>query len=203
VKSYFFIIYAIYYKMSSVEIRIKGMNVKGLKTKRGKARRKINRKKQQLAEKKKMNEYSYSVNRPYNYTSPIIPTYITRPEPPPQIQQQQQQIDYKPLFDKLALSMRLASDRENKVEEQNIRPPEPILSTPRVVLDNEDEIKEAEARAVRAEKKKLSQKTSANTKIRNEYKTNWFRKNGNMGGFEDWWSKNVRAINKGENIQIP
>ena len=34
--------------MSSVEIRIKGIkNVKGLKTKRGKARRKINRKKQQ------------------------------------------------------------------------------------------------------------------------------------------------------------
>ena len=129
--------------MSSVEIRIKGMNVKGLKTKRGKARRKINRKKQQLAEKKKMNEYSYSVNRPYNYTSPIIPTYITRPEPPPQIQQQQQQqIDYKPLFDKLALSMRLASDRENKVEEQNIRPPAPI-SSPSVVLDSEDEVKEA------------------------------------------------------------
>ena len=129
--------------MSSVEIRIKGMNVKGLKTKRGKARRKINRKKQQLAEKKKMDEYSYSVNRPYNYTSPIIPTYITRPEAPPQIQQQQQQIDYKPLFDKLALSMRLASDRENKVEEQNIRPPAPIRSTPSVVLDSEDEVKEA------------------------------------------------------------
>ena len=125
--------------MSSVEIRIKG--IKGVKTKRGKARRKINRKKQQLAEKKKMNEYSYSVNRPYNYTSPIIPTYITRPEPPPQIQQQQQQIDYKPLFDKLALSMRLASDRENKVEEQNIRPPAPIRSTPIVVLDSEEEIK--------------------------------------------------------------
>jgi hypothetical protein len=140
VKSYFFIIYAIYYKMSSVEIRIKGIkNVKGLKTKRGKARRKINRKKQQLAEKKKMDEYSYSVNRPYNYTSPIIPTYITRPEP----QQQIQQIDYKPLFDKLALSMRLASDKENKVEEQNIRPPAPIRSTPSVVLDSEDEVKEA------------------------------------------------------------
>ena len=126
--------------MSSVEIRIKGIkNVKGLKTKRGKARRKINRKKQQLAEKKKMDEYSYSVNRPYNYTSPIIPTYITRPEP----QQQIQQIDYKPLFDKLALSMRLASDKENKVEEQNIRPPAPIRSTPSVVLDSEDEVKEA------------------------------------------------------------
>ena len=125
--------------MSSVEIRIKG--IKGVKTKRGKARRKINRKKQQLAEKKKMDEYSYSVNRPYNYTSPIIPTYITRPEP--QQIQQQQQIDYKPLFDKLALSMRLASDKENKVEEQNIRPPAPIRSTPSVVLDSEDEVKEA------------------------------------------------------------
>jgi hypothetical protein len=84
-KLFFYYICIIYYKMSSVEIRIKGMNVKGLKTKRGKARRKINRKKQQLAEKKKMNEYSYSVNRPYNYTSPIIPTYITRPEPQQQI----------------------------------------------------------------------------------------------------------------------
>jgi hypothetical protein len=139
-KLFFYYICIIYYKMSSVEIRIKGIkNVKGLKTKRGKARRKINRKKQQLAEKKKMDEYSYSVNRPYNYTSPIIPTYITRPEP----QQQIQQIDYKPLFDKLALSMRLASDRENKVEEQNIRPPAPILSAPSVVLDSEDEVKEA------------------------------------------------------------
>jgi len=198
VKSYFFIIYAIYYKMSSVEIRIKG--IKGVKTKRGKARRKINRKKQQLAEKKKMNEYSYTMNRPYNYTSPIIPTYITRPEPTPQIQQQQQQqIDYKPLFDKLALSMRLASDRENKVEEQNIRPPAPISSTPIVVLDSEEEIKEA----LRDEKKKSSQKNYANTKTRKEYTTNWFRKNGTMGGFEDWWSKNVRAINRGENIQIP
>jgi hypothetical protein len=203
VKSYFFIIYAIYYKMSSVEIRIKGMNVKGLKTKRGKARRKINRKKQQLAEKKKMNEYSYSVNRPYNYTSPIIPTYITRPEPPPQIQQQQQQIDYKPLFDKLALSMRLASDRENKVEEQNIRPPAPIRSTPIVVLDSEEEIKEAKAEAVREEKKKSSKKAILLSKIREEYQTKWFAKKNNLAGFSEWYSKNRKAILQGDNIQIP
>jgi hypothetical protein len=199
VKSYFFIIYAIYYKMSSVEIRIKGMNVKGLKTKRGKARRKINRKKQQLAEKKKMNEYSYSVNRPYNYTSPIIPTYITRPEPPPQIQQQQQQIDYKPLFDKLALSMRLASDRENKVEEQNIRPPAPILSTPSVVLDSEDEVKEA----LQEERKKKSEKAIKLSTIRKENQTKWYAKKNTLTGFDEWYSKNRKAILQGENIQIP
>ena len=185
--------------MSSVEIRIKGIkNVKGLKTKRGKARRKINRKKQQLAEKKKMEEYSYTMNRPYNYTSPIIPTYITRPEPQQQIQQQQQQIDYKPLFDKLALSMRLASDRENKVEEQNIRPPAPI-PTPSVVLDSEDEIKEA----LQEEKKKKSDKAIKLSKIRGQYQSKWFAKKNSIAGFDEWYSKNRKAIVQGENIQIP
>ena len=147
--------------MSSVEIRIKGIkNVRGLKTKRGKARRKAIKKKQQLAEKKKMEEYSYSMNRPYNYTSPIIPTYITRPEPITIQQPQQQQIDYKPLFDKLALSMNLARDKENKVEEQNIRPP--VFPSPSVVLDSEDEIKEALGK----QKKKYEDEAKARIKNR-------------------------------------
>ena len=107
--------------MSSVEIRIKGIkNVKGIKTKRGKARRKINKKKEDLKEKKKMEEYSYSVSRPYNYTSPIIPTYITRPEI---TQQQQQQLPLLDKLDKLALSLQLAKDKTDTVKEQNIYAP--------------------------------------------------------------------------------
>ena len=99
--------------------------------------------------------------------------------------------------------MRLASDRENKVEEQNIRPPAPISSTPSVVLDNEDEIKEAEVRAVREDRKKSSQKNMLRQKKREQYKSNWFAKKNTDAGFDEWYKKNIKAILQGENIQIP
>ena len=182
--------------MSSVEIRIKGIkNVKGLKTKRGKARRKAIKKKQQLAEKKKMEEYSYSMNRPYNYTSPIIPTYITRPEPITIQQPQQQQIDYKPLFDKLALSMNLARDKENKVEEQNIRPPSvpPFPSEVKVeeVFTQED---------INKEKREKENIRNLQQKIRKQEETKWFSEKNTFGGFNDWWKKNKEDIFKQNNI---
>ena len=99
--------------------------------------------------------------------------------------------------------MRLASDKENKVEEQNIRPPAPIRSTPIVVLDSEEEIKEAKAEAVREEKKKSSKKAILLSKIREEYQTKWFAKKNNLAGFSEWYSKNRKAILQGDNIQIP
>ena len=184
--------------MSSVEIRIKGIkSVKGIKTKRGKARRKINRKKQQLAEKKKMDEYSYTVNRPYNYTSPIIPTYITRPEATPQLQYQQQQLDYKPLFDRLAISM--GREQTKSSGEQNISAPPPPPPPPSVVLDSEEEIKQA----LEEEKKKSSIKAQRLQKLRASYESEWYSKKKSMLGFNEWYKKNRKAIIQGENIQIP
>ena len=182
--------------MSSVEIRIKGIkNVRGLKTKRGKAKRKAINKKKQLAEKKKMEEYSYSMNRPYNYTSPIIPTYITRPDPIAIQQPQQQQIDYKPLFDKLALSMRLASDKENKVEEQNIKPP-PVPPFPSEVKVEEVFTQED----IDKEKREKENIRNLQQKIRKQEETKWFSEKKTYGGFNDWWKKNKEDIFRQNNI---
>jgi len=124
--------------MSSVEIKIKGVKgVKGLrvKSKRGKAQQK----KKRYIEKKKMEEYSYKGLPPSRPR--IIPTYIDRP-PAIQAPPQQQEIDYKPLFDRLSQQLYLAQQKTKSAQQQNIIPPEFKEAHSRPVLGDKIEITE-------------------------------------------------------------
>lgn len=105
--------------MSSVEIKIKGVK----SVRRGKPRAKRGKRKSKvgLLEKTKMPEYSYR-GLPYNYVSPPQATYIDRPAPLIQ-QQQQPSIDYKPMVDSLTQQLALARIKEESSREQNIIPP--------------------------------------------------------------------------------
>ena len=105
--------------MSSVEIKIKG--VKSVRRGKPRAKRGKRKNKAGLLEKTKMPEYSYR-GLPYNYVSPPQPTYIDRPAPLIQ-QQQQPAIDYKPMVDSLTQQLALARLKEKSAEEQNIIPP--------------------------------------------------------------------------------
>ena len=104
--------------MSSVEIKIKG--VKSVRRGKPRAKRGKRRSKAGLLEKTKMPEYSYR-GLPYNYVSPPQPTYIDRPAPLIQ-QQQQPSIDYKPMMDRLTQQLALSRIKEESSREQNIMP---------------------------------------------------------------------------------
>lgn len=117
--------------MSSVEIKIKGVkSVRRPKAKAKRGKKKISR---ALLEKSKMAEYSFR-GLPYNYVSTPQPTYIDRPAP--QIQQQQQQqpsIDYKPMAEMLSQQLALARLKEESSREQSMMPqPNVLVSRPRV-----------------------------------------------------------------------
>ena len=124
--------------MSSIEIKIKGVkdikNIKGLKNK-GKAQRK----KKAIIEKKKGAEYSIT-----KFTPKIIPTYIERPP---------EQIDYRPIFDKLTnlgntgLKLFLSQQKSlDNIEQKNIGRPaifrEPSSSVVVSEIMDDDEKKE-------------------------------------------------------------
>ena len=104
--------------MSSVEIKIKG--VKSVRRGKPRAKRGKRKSKAGLLEKTKMPEYSYR-GLPYNYVSPPQPTYIDRPAPLIQ-QQQQPSIDYKPMVDMLSQQLALARIKEQSSREQNMMP---------------------------------------------------------------------------------
>jgi len=176
--------------MSSVEIKIRGVKgVRGLKTKAKSKRGK--RKVKPMAERQKMPEYSFR-GRPYDYASPVVPTYIDRPLPPQLMQQQAPQIDYKPIVDKLSQQLMLANMKQQSAREQNVLAP--MREDPNIQFSEVEEKKDAGGPTVeditKPRKNLRLQETEEGLKqIKQKEKDEWVKKMGNVKGFEEYYRR--------------
>lgn len=205
--------------MSSVEIRIKGIkNVKGLKGKRGKAQRK----KKALMERQKKAEYIVSQNRPYQYISPIIPTYIDRPtipalQPPPVLEQPKIEYNpYKMLLDNMLLKMK--GDTQQDVAEQMKHSKDIPIYKEDYEEKVEDKIDGGDRKRRKYDEPKVEEvfteeqiaeregeklkNVARQQKLRKEQEKKWFSENKTYEGFSQWWRENKNELFRKENIPI-